>query len=119
MADNYKVQVIAQALTGTTTDITKTITADDTCTQMFWGEVSVPAGASNVDVGLGELDDPKILVVKGGSDCVFRLDSTGTDRIRCDPIAIVSDEDNGLGIDQILIDNNDSVSHVVTIFCAQ
>lgn len=119
MADNYKVQVIAQALTGTTTDITKTITADDTCTQMFWGEVSVPAGASNVDVELGGLDDPKILVVKGGADCVFRLDTAGTDYIRCDPIAIVSDEDNGLGIDEILIDNNDSVSHSVLVFAAQ
>lgn len=115
MSDNYAVQVVAAVKTGTTTDRTKTETADESCTETFWAEVQLEAGAADVDLKLNLLTDPKILVVMGGKGVSFKLDSTGTDAIGADPVAVAGNEDAGLGIDEILLSNSDSVAHMVTI----
>jgi hypothetical protein len=117
-SDNYSVQAVLSFLTGTATDRTETVTADDTCTQTIWFEVTVAESASDTNVKLGGLDDPKILIVYGGAGISFKLDSTGTDAIGAEPIAIVANETLGLGIDEILISNTGS-EQVVGIFAAQ
>ncbi|NIV37476.1 MAG: hypothetical protein GWN58_51075, partial [Anaerolineae bacterium] len=55
------------------------------------------------------------LIVIGATGITFKLDSTGTDAINADPIAIVSDDEDGLGIDEILISNGDTAEHTVTV----
>lgn len=115
MADNYEVEVVMSLLTGTTTDRTKTVTGDDTCTETFWAEVSLPPAAVDTALLLNLLTDPKILVVAGGTGISFKLNAAGTDAIGADPIAIVANEDAGLNINQILLSNSDTQAHTVTV----
>ncbi|HID63651.1 MAG TPA: hypothetical protein EYP49_13080 [Anaerolineae bacterium] len=119
MSDNYEIQVKSSLLTGTSTDRTRTDTADASCTETFWAEVSVAAEASDVTLKLNLLTDPKILVVIGAKGISFKLDSTGTDAIRANPVAVVGDEDEGLGIDEILLSNSDTQAHTVTVIAAE
>lgn len=115
MADTYSVLCTTSALTGSTTDRTKTDTATKSLTEEFWAQVSLEPAASDTVLKLNLLTDPSILVVYGATGCSFKLDSTGTDSISCDPIAVVADEGSGLGIDEILLSNGDGQSHIVTI----
>lgn len=116
MSDNYTVQLVTTALTGTSTDRTDTTTADDTHDESFWAEVSLPAAATDTVLLLNLLADPKILVVLGGTGVSFKLGHTGgTDAIAADPIAVVGDEDAGLGITGIQLSNSDTQAHDVTI----
>lgn len=119
MSDNYSVSVVSALKTSTSTDRTDTTTADDTCTETFWAEVSLEAGAADTVLKLNLLTDPKILVVCGGTGVSFKLDSTGTDSIAADPVAVIGDEDAGLGIDEILLSNSDSQAHTVTVIAAE
>ena len=119
MADNYTVQVVTTLLTGTTTDRTKTDTADDSLSESFWAEVRLPAGASDTTLKLNLLTDPKVLVIYGGTGCSFKLDSTGTDAIAADPVAVVGNEDAGLGIDEILLSNSDEEEHTLTVIAME
>ena len=115
MADTYSVLCTTSALTGSTADRTKTDTATGSLTEEFWATVSLEPAASDTVLKLNLLTDPAILVVYGGTGCSFKLDSSGTDAISCDPIAVVSNEGDGLGIDEILLSNSDGQSHSVTI----
>jgi len=113
--DNYTVAVVTTALDDTATERTETVTADEECTETFWAEVQLEASAADVALLLNLLTDPLILVVIGGKGVSFKLDSTGTDDIGADPVAVVANEDAGLGIDQILLSNSDSVAHAVQV----
>ena len=115
MSDNYSVSVVTAAKTSTTTDRTNTTTADDDSTEEVWMQVSLEAAASDTVLKLNLLTDPKILVVIGAKGVSFKLDSTGTDAIAANPIAVLGDEDEGLGIDEILLSNSDSQAHEVTV----
>ena len=119
MSDNYTVQTVTALLTSTTTDRTKTVTADASCTENFWAEVKLPAAAADTVLLLNLLTDPKILVVAGGTGISFKLNSIGTDAIGADPIAVVSNEDAGLSIDQILLSNSSAVETTVTVIAAE
>lgn len=119
MSDSYSVAVTAALLTGTATDRSESETADESCSETFWAEVSLEAGAADTALKLNLLTDPKILVVFGAKGVSFKLDSTGTDAIYANPIAIVGDEDDGLDIDEILLSNGDSQAHDVTVFAAE
>ena len=116
MSDSYKVETVVSLLTGTATDRTKTITADDTCTEDFWATVQLEAAAADVVLLLNLETDPKILVVAGGKGVTFKLGNAGgTDSIGADPLAVVGDENGGLGITGIQLSNSDTVSHSVTV----
>ena len=115
MSDNYSVQVVTAVKTGTTTDRTKTQTADDTCSETFWAEVKLPGAASDTTLTLNLLTDPKVLVVIGAAGVTFKLDGTGIDAIGADPVAVVSNEGDGLGIDEILLSNGGVAEASVTV----
>ena len=114
-SDNYSVEVVTAVLTGTTTDRTATATADDSCTEIFWAEVKLPSEAADTALLLNLLTDPKVLVVYGAKGVSFKLDADGTDAIAADPIAVVSNEGDGLAINQVLLSNGDTAEHTVTI----
>lgn len=118
-SDNYAVTVTAAVKTSTTTDRTASQVADDTCSETFWAEVSLEAAASDVVLKLNLLTDPKMLVVIGAEGISFKLDSTGTDAIAANPVAVIGDEDAGLGIDEILLSNGDTQSHTVVVIAME
>ena len=117
-SDNYSISAVLSFLTGSATDRTETITVDDTGTQFFWIEVVIAAGAADTSVALGGMTDPKVLAVYGGTGVSFKLDSGGTDAIGADPLAVVGDENNGLGISEILVSNS-GAQQTVGIFAAE
>jgi hypothetical protein len=119
LSDNYTVQLVTKLLTGTSVDITDDTTADDTCTETFWAQVQLEAAASDVVLKLNLLTDPKVLIVIGGEGVSFKLDSTGTDAIGADPIAVVSNENDGLSIDEVLLSNTDTQARAVTVIAAE
>lgn len=113
--DNYTVQVITTALTGTTTDRTKTETADDSASEEFWISLTLTASAVDTSVTLGGLTDPKALIVIGGEGITFKLGAAGTDAVGADPVAVVGNEGDGLGIAAILLSNAESQARSVQI----
>ena len=115
MSDNYTVVTAVTELTGTSTSRTKSVTADESLTEVFWAQVQLEAAASDVVLKMNLLTDPLILVVFGAAGVSFKLDSTGTDDLPADPIAVLGNEDAGMDIDEILLSNSDSVAHEVTI----
>ena len=119
MSDNFTVQVVTKLLTGTTVNRTSDETMDDACVETFWAQVALQAGASDVVLKLNLLTDPKVLVVIGGEGISFKLDSTGTDALGADPLAVVANENDGLGIDELLLSNSDTQSHAVTVIAAE
>lgn len=119
MSDLLTLTLTAALSTSGTTDITETSAAEISVTETFWAQVTVDPAASDVVLLLNLLTDPSALVVIGAKGISFKLDSTGTDLIAADPIAVVSDDDAGLAIDQILLTNTDSQSHVVTVIAVE
>ena len=115
MSDNYTVLTTVTELTSSSASRTKSVTAAASLTEVFWAQVQLEAAASDVVLKMNLLTDPLILVVFGDTGVSFKLDSTGTDALAADPINVISDEGAGLGIDEILLSNSDSVAHEVTI----
>jgi len=119
MSDTLTLTVTSALKTGSTTERTESSATDITITETFWAEVAVPAAAVDTALLLNLLTDPKAIIVIGATGISFKLDSTGTDAIAADPIAIVSDDDAGLGIDQILLSNGDTQEHTVTVIAVE
>lgn len=119
MSDTLALTITSALKTGSTTDQTDTNTTDISVTEVFRAQVSVEAGGADVVLKLNLLTDPAALIVIGAKGISFKLDSTGTDAIAADPIAVVSDDDAGLGIDEILLSNSDSQSHVITVIAVE
>lgn len=111
----YQVQIVVSILDGSTTVRTTSTTLTGTISEEFWSAPKLAAAASDVNLKLGGLTDPDILIVLGSAGCSFKLDSTGTDVIACDGGAVISDDDVGLGIDEILLSNSDGSEHSVTV----
>ncbi|HUW96435.1 MAG TPA: hypothetical protein VMW58_11670 [Anaerolineae bacterium] len=111
----YSVGLTTAILDGSSTVRTDTTTGTGTIAESFWAEVSVPAGASDTVLKLNLLTDPDVLIILGAEGISFKLDSTGTDAISADPIAVISNDADGLGIDEILLSNSDSAPHTITI----
>lgn len=118
MSDTLTLTVTAATSTSGTTDRTDASTTAITITELFRAEVSVPAGAADTALLLNLLTSPTVLIVIGGTGISFKLDSTGTDPVAADPIAIVAD-DAGLSIDQILLSNSDGQPHVITVIAGE
>lgn len=97
---------------------TKEETMSTTPGETFATEVKVPAGASDTSLKLGLLTDPVVLVVYGATGVSFKLDSTGTDPIKANPFAVVSDED-GLSIDEILLSNSAAQEQTVYVYAEE
>jgi hypothetical protein len=117
MSDTYSLDVVIAALTGSTQDWSETIESDiSSLGEIFSAQVKLPASTSDETLKLNLLTDPKLLIVAGGDGCSFKLDSTGTDAIKCNPVAVVSDEDEGIDIDEILLSNGDTEEQTVNIY---
>lgn len=89
-----------------------------TVTEQFEHTMTLVAGASDENVDLGGITDPQYIIVFGATGVSFKLDSTGTDSLEANPFAAVSDED-GLGVDEILLSNSDGVDHDVVIYAGE
>ena len=111
----FSASLVTSILDGSATVRTDTTAGTGTIVEEFWVKTTIAAGASDVNLKLNFLTDPDILIVLGATGISIKLDSTGTDSIGADPMAVISDADAGLGIDEILISNSDSVEHSVTI----
>ena len=81
--------------------------------------VQVTAGASDTNIKLGSMTNPKYLVVLGAQDVTIKLDSTGTDSLGTNPCLYVSDDDDGLGIDEILVSNAGAGAADIVILAAE
>jgi len=119
MADSFQAQLVASLLTGTATDRTKTATATVALTEEFWATVKLPGSASDTVLKLNLLTDPAMLIVYGDEGISFKLNSTGTDAIGADPFAVVANNADGLGIDEVLLSNSDASEHDVTIIAIE
>lgn len=115
MADSYSLSVVSAVLTGAATTRTLTTTGAASFDEEFWTTVKLAAGAADTSVALGSLTDPQVVIVIGAEGVSFKLGAAGTDAVAADPIAVVSDEVNGLGIAAVLLSNSSAVEREVTV----
>ena len=81
------------------------VLAETACTELFRHEMRLESDASDTSLKLGLITNPIFVAVfSPEGDVGFKLDSTGTDLIKAFPFGIAMDED-GLGIDEILLTN--------------
>jgi hypothetical protein len=118
MADNYSVQVVTSLLASSTTERTTTQTAAANLTENFWADLRLPAGASDQALVLNLLTDPTVIVLEG-DEGIWMSFSIGGDKIYADPIAVVSDEGNGLGYGTIYLGNDDAVEHSIKVIAVE
>ena len=116
MSDNFTLQVVTTLLTGTAADRTSSETMASACTKACWAQVQLDTAASDVVLLLDLETDPKVLIVVGEAGVSFKLGNTGgTDAIGADPVAVVSNEGDGLGITGIQLSNSSAVTTAVTV----
>ena len=88
-------------------------------TESFYGVVSLAGSASDVNVKLGTLTDPKFLSVYSSGDNVsLKIASAGTS-IAAYPFACMGDVTNGLGISEIWLSNGDSSARTVEVLAGE
>jgi hypothetical protein len=84
-------------------------------TEAFGGFPSLAAAsASDVNVKLGTLSDPKVLCIWGEQGISFKIASDG-DSIAAYPFACICDLANGLGISEIWVSNGEDSEKSYTI----
>ena len=86
--------------------------------EKFRHELKLAAGASNVSLTLGTMTDPVYISVKGDSGVSFKLATEGSDSIGANPCALVADED-GLGVEEILLSNSSGAEVDVVVLAAE
>lgn len=119
--DTYSIRVLASLLDGTTTYLSDDTAAATTgnLTEAHGGLPMLVAGlASDVNVKLGTLTDPKFLKVSGSVGVSIKIASGGT-AISANPWAFLSEVTNGLGISEIWISNSDPSEATVTILAGE
>lgn len=115
MADSYSLSVVTAVLTGVATTRTLTTTGTASFDEEFWTTVKLAGAAADISVALGGLTDPQVVVVVGAEGVSFKLGAAGVDSVGADPIAVVADEVNGLGIAAVLLSNSTGVERDVTV----
>lgn len=118
MADNYSVQVVSTLLASSTTERTSTQTAAASLTENFWADLRLPAGASDTPLALNLLTDPTVIVLEGDTGIWMAL-SIGGDKIYADPIAVLANEGDGLGVATIYLGNDDAVEHAIKVIAVE
>jgi len=98
---------------------TKTLSETITPVEVFNTTILLPGSASDTSVTLGSLTDPKLLMVYGADDISFKLNADGTDVIRADPVAVIMDTKNGLGITAILLSNGGASEQTVYVYAEE
>jgi hypothetical protein len=119
--DTYSIRVMASLLDGTTTYL-----ADDTSdattgslTEAHGGLPMKVAGlASDVNVKLGTLTDPKFLKVSGAVGITVKIAESGT-ALSANPWLFLSETTNGLGISEIWISNSEASEATVSILAGE
>jgi len=119
MATNYSIKTLIQIMDGALVNKTVSKVADSTYTQSFIMELTVAAAASDTSITLGGLTAPKVLIVLGADDISFKMDAGGTDIIDADPMAVICDETDGIGVSALLMSNGGATDRVVTIIALQ
>lgn len=79
---------------------------------------TLAGGASDVNLKLGMLTDPKWLAIFGDDGITFKI-SNGGDAISASPFAFLADVQDGLGISEIWLSNDDAEAHEVTVLAAE
>jgi len=114
MANAFQIQGVFTSLTDGTTERTETKIFDEPLIEEFWAKVRVPGSASDVELKLNLLTDPKALVVIGGENIWFKKIADTGEKTKAAPMSIECDED-GLGINTIYLGNDGPAEAEVTI----
>lgn len=94
------------------------VTSSGDSSEKFRHEMKLAAGATDVSLTLGAMTNPVYISVKGAEGVSFKLATEGTDSIGANPCALVADED-GLGIEEILLSNSSGAEVDVTVLAAE
>lgn len=106
------------ALTAALAGVNKTATAAGEQAESSVSEVSLAPSADDVEVQLGTLSVPKVIVVMGGKGVSVRLVAVTGTVFPADPMAMLADT-AGLAQTSIFLSNSDSQEHKVTILACE
>jgi len=118
MATGYGLHVKLQLLNGAVVDRNLGKVLSGVCGESSWNELSIPAnatGLSAVEVSLGGLTAPKMVLVLGARGISMKT-AGGVDSYDADPLAVFANS-TGLVINPspLTIENSDTVPHTITV----
>ncbi len=81
-------------------------------------DIELPANSLDVEVSLGAVTHPEVLIVKGAKGITWRQVAATGAPISANPISFQTDLD-GEALDKIYISNADSQAHLVTVMAGE
>lgn len=81
-------------------------------------DIELPAGALDVEVSLGAVTHPEVLIVNGDKGISWRQVAATGAPIRANPISFMIDND-GVALDKIYLSNADSQAHLITVIAGE
>ncbi len=81
-------------------------------------DLELPASALDVEVSLGAVTHPEVLIVKGDKGVSWRKVAATGAPVVSNPISFMVDTD-GVALDKIYISNADSQAHLVTVIAGE
>ena len=81
-------------------------------------DIELPANSLDVEVSLGAVTHPEVLIVKGAKGVTWRQVAATGAPIPANPISFQADLD-GVALAQIYLSNADSQAHLVTVIAGE
>ena len=81
-------------------------------------DIELPANSLDVEVSLGAVTHPEVLIVKGAKGVSWRQVAATGAPIPANPISFQTDLD-GVALGTIYLSNNDSQAHLITVIAGE
>ena len=89
-----------------------------TLTRKTVQDIELPANSLDVEVSLGAVSHPEVLIVKGAKGVTWRQVAATGAPIPANPISFQTDLD-GVALAQIYLSNADSQAHLITVIAGE
>ena len=119
--DQYSIKLNVELLEGTATVAAPapSVASLGSMTESFYGTVALAGSASDTNVILGTLTDPKFLALfSSGAGVTFTIASGGTS-LAASPCAFLAETTDGLGISEVWLSNSNASARTVNILAAE
>jgi len=119
--DQYSIKLDVELLEGTATVTAPSPSTASlgSLTESFYATVSLSGGASDTNLKLGTLTDPKFLALfSSGTGVSFKAEDGGSD-LSAFPCAFLAETTAGLGISEIWLSNSNGSARTVNVLAAE
>jgi hypothetical protein len=119
--DQYSIKLNVELLEGTVTITAPapSVASLGSITESFYATLSLAGGASDTNLKLGTLTDPKFLALfSSGTGVSFKTASGGTS-LPAYPCAFLAETVDGLGVSEVWLSNSNGSARTVNVLAAE